>query len=171
MKMRPYQGTDLKHVVDLFVEAVHEGAREHYDPAQLSAWAPQPPDMSAWERRLMALEVVVAEEMERIVGFIAYEPNGHVDLLYVAPAFARRGIATMLYEGVEARLNDAGVSTLQVEASLVARPFFEAQGFRVREEQNASVRGSTLRRFAMAKQLAAAQQQVPRGAAALRRRP
>lgn len=142
-----------------------------YDQAQLAAWAPQPPDLAHWRQRLKPLQTLIAENNTELLGFIAYEETGHIDLLYVAPGHIRRGIATLLFSNVERGLAHAGVRELSTEASMIARPFFERQSFHVTEEQNVSVRGSTLRRYAMHKTLTAAQQAVPRGVAASRRRP
>jgi putative acetyltransferase len=89
----------------------------------------------------------------RIAGFIAYEDGDHVDLLFTAPDFVRRGVASALYEGVEATLTAKGVRELFTEASLVARPFFARHGFEVIEQETVVRRDIELVRFRMRKTL------------------
>jgi putative acetyltransferase len=147
---------DVGAIAALFTASVHELAAAHYDAAQRTAWAPQPPDLGHWRERLANLQTLVAECGSRMAGFISYAPDGHIDLLFTSPAYARQGIATLLYHRAELALCESGVRHLFTEASLVARPFFERQGFRVTQEQLVDLRGAQFRRFAMSKLLGAA---------------
>nr|WP_228024005.1 GNAT family N-acetyltransferase [Synechocystis salina] len=149
--LRPYHPSDLNNIIHIFTEAVHQLGIKHYSPAQLSAWAPSKPDRQRWHDRLESMVVVVAEQGATIVGFIGYDGAGLVDLLFVHPAFTRRGIATMLIQAVERLAFTNGVSQLQTKASMVARPFFESRGFVVIAEETVTIRGENLRRFAMDK--------------------
>ena len=153
MHIRPYQDSDLAAVAQLFTDAVHGLAGSHYDAVQREAWAPRPPDLGLWKTRLGPLQILLAQDAEGggLLGFIGYEKNGHIDLLFTSPAAARRGVASQLYGHAETALCGLGIVELFTEASLVSRPFFERQGFAVREEQRIERRGATLRRFAMTK--------------------
>ncbi|MGN2393308.1 GNAT family N-acetyltransferase, partial [Pelomicrobium sp. G1] len=95
----------------------------------------------------------VAVQSAEVAGFISYEPNGYIELLYVALSYARRGVASFLYVHAERTLFCAGVTELCTEASPVAKPVFERFGFVVTEEQEITLRGSLFRRFAMRKRL------------------
>ena len=151
MIIRSYREANLAAIADLFTASVHSLAVGHYDAVQRAAWAPQPPDLTYWRERLRSMQTLIAEEDGALAGFIAYEQNGHIDLLFTAPEYARRGVASLLYRHVESALLILGVEALFTEASLVARPFFERQGFRVEEEQHVKVRGAWFRRYAMRK--------------------
>lgn len=153
MNIRDYRDTDLSAVVTVFTESVHELGRQHYDAAQRAAWAPREPDHGEWAARLDVQHVLVADGGDELLGFIAYTDDGHIDLLYTAPGAPRRGVATALYRAAEAALLVRGVRELHTEASLVAQPFFAAQGFCVAEEQQVERRGVTFRRFAMRKRI------------------
>ena len=100
------------------------------------------------------MSILLAEQEGLLMGFLGYFEDGHMDFLYTAPAAARRGVATALHRQVEATLRAAGVTELYTEASLVARPFFEAQGYPVTEEEVLERQGVQLRRFRMRKPLA-----------------
>lgn len=153
--IRPYRESDVEALVSLFTDSVHHLTGSHYDENQRAAWAPRPPEMNCWTQRLARLKALVAEADTSIAGFISYEQNGHIDLLYTSPAYSRRGIASALYRETEAKLAHDGTSELFTEASTVARPFFEHCGFHVVEEQCVQVRGVTFRRHAMRKLLVA----------------
>lgn len=151
--LRRYCDHDLEDVATLLTASVHQVAASHYDEAQRAAWAPQPPDLERFQRRLAPLETLVAEMDSRLAGFLSYAPCGHIELLFVSPDFVRRGVASALFGQTELELAASGVKELTTEASLVARPFFERQGFSIVEEQAVERNGVFLRRFAMRKTL------------------
>lgn len=151
--IRPYQESDLEAVVRLFTDSVHQVADKYYDANQLAAWAPQSPDLTSWAARLASEETLVAEIDAKLAGFISFEFNGHMDLLYTSPVHCRRGVASALLRHAEAAIASRGVSELFTEASLAARPFFERFGFIVTEEQRVQRRGATFLRYAMRKSL------------------
>jgi putative acetyltransferase len=166
--IRPYRESDFATVVLLFTESVRHLACEHYDATQLAAWAPRPADLNSWAVRLAGLRTLLAEVNMNVAGFISYERNGHIDLLYVSPLHSRQGIAPALYRDAEAALYSEGISDFVTEASKTARPFFERHGFRVTEEQNVELCGVAFQRYVMRK--AIAQQSVPSDNSPLRAR-
>ena len=149
--IRPYAGEDLAALVAVFMTSVHELAASDYTPEQLDAWAPRSPQLAAWRQRLQSLETLVAAEGATLAGFISYSPNGHIDLLYTSPSYARRGVASLLYRSVEGTLASAGVLEAFTEASSVARPFFEHFGFTITETQNVLLGRYSFQRYAMRK--------------------
>jgi len=155
MQIRPSLDSDLAAVTELFTASVHQLASSDYDAAQCAVWAPRPPDAEVWRERLSSRQTLVAEEGGSLAGFIAFEEDGHIDLLFTAPSFARRGVASLLLQSAESRLSVAGVGGLFTEASLTARPFFERHGFTVTEEEQVQRGGVSFRRFAMHKPLRA----------------
>ncbi|MCP5450893.1 MAG: GNAT family N-acetyltransferase [Gammaproteobacteria bacterium] len=156
MRLRPYTSSDLESVAHLFTASIHGLAIGHYDATQRATWALQPPDLSEWNERLNGLHTVVAENDDNeLAGFLSYAMNGYIGLLYVSPRYPRRGVASLLYREIESALLLAGIEALFTEASLVARPFFQRQGFLIVEEQIVSRRGIAFRRYAMRKSIKA----------------
>ena len=157
MRIRLYTDADLAAVAQLFTDAVHGIAASHYDEVQRNAWAPQPPDPGIWEARLKPLKVLVAQDTENsgdaLLGFVGYEEDGHIDLMFSSPLAARRGVATQLLGRAEAALRELGVAQLFTEASLLGQPFFARHGFTVKEEQQVERRGVQFLRYAMVKAL------------------
>lgn len=151
--LRAYQPEDLSAVVALFQASVSQLTTEHYDAAQRQAWAPAVADIPAWKTRLSSLELLIAEDSHVIAGFIGFSMDGHIDLLYCAPAYARQGVASALYAAAEQRLRAAGVRELFTEASLVAQAFFASQGFSVQQAETVTRGAVTLPRMLMRKAL------------------
>jgi len=151
--IRKYRIQDLSPVVRLFTDSVHELTAGAYDETQRYAWASRTPHLDTWRERLESPETLVAEEGSDLAGFISYEKDGTIDLVFTAPNYARRGIASALYHEAEQQLKDLGVTELKTEASVVARPFFERHGFEVVDEQRVTVRGAQFLRYLMRKSL------------------
>lgn len=153
INLRPYQADDLTAVTALFSASIQHLAAAHYNAAQRLAWAPQAPDMPAWQERLTSLQVLLAQRNGQLAGFIGFSRNGHIDLLYTAPGYARQGVASALYAAAEQQLRAAGASELYTEASLVAEGFFARQGFSVQQAQTVTRGAVTLPRMLMRKTL------------------
>ena len=151
MTERKFEPGDLPQVMAVYHDAVHTLAAPFYAKEQLDSWAPPNAKMDRWKERLAPLQTIVTEHEGFVVGFASYNTAGHLDLLFVDPRFARRGVATRLCSWVENELRTGGVSRIFTEASLAARIFFERIGFRVVAEETVECRGSHLRRYAMDK--------------------
>ncbi len=151
--LRPYQETDLVPLVRLFTQSVHGLASKHYDQRQRGAWAPRTVDWAAWRARFQNFQTLVAELDQLAVGFIAYTPEGSIELLYVSPNYAHMGVATALYCQMESCLQVLGVVQITAASSEVAKGFFERQGFRAMVREEIFRNGCLLPRWKMQKVL------------------
>jgi putative acetyltransferase len=153
MVLRVYADRDLEAVVRCFGESVRAIGARSYTPQQIEAWAPDPPDLLAWAIRFRSGTILVADEDGVVAGFVRFEANGLVDLLYVHPDHERQGIGRALLEAACDRMLRHGTRRLVSEVSLAARPLFEASGFRVESEQSVERRGIRFLNFRMAREL------------------
>ena len=153
MQIRVHDGTRFAEIAALFTASVHELAATHYDFAQREAWAPRPPDLDHWRRRLADTTTLLADEIGSLHGFLSYTEDGHIDMLFTAPSAPRRGVASALHAEAERRLRGRGVTALSTEASLVAEPFFARQGYAVVERQRVERGGQWFARALMRKNL------------------
>lgn len=154
-QLRPYQSRDLPAIIALFQASVSQLTTQHYDAAQRQAWAPANAELSAWQTHLASIELIIAEDGRVMAGFIGFSLDGHIDLLYCAPSYARQGVASALYAAAEQRLQAAGARKLFTEASLVAQTFFAGQGFSVQQAQTVARGAVMLPRMLMHKTLEA----------------
>lgn len=125
------------------------GQRKGLHPRQLDAWAPAELDPAAWDRSFSRHITLVALEEGEIVGFADADPSGVLDRLFVHKDHQRQGIASALCAALEKALPASVITT---EASLTARPFFTAQGYRVVKTQQVERRGVLLENAVMRKE-------------------
>ena len=152
--LRPYQRDDAPALLALFRDTIRRVNSRDYSPAQIAAWASDDLDTGRWFGRFTGRFVPVAEENGRSVGFAELEPNGHIDRVYVSADHQRRGIGRQLLAAVVAEARRVGLARLFTEASITARPFFEAQGFVVLVPQVVRCRGVEFVNYRMERVLA-----------------
>ncbi len=151
MNVRLYKPKDTAVLARLFTETVHSVNAADYSPEQLAAWAPDPPDLEHWRRRLSERIVFVTEHASEIVGFATFEPEGRLDHLYVHRRFQRQGVASALLRCIEQEAISRGVTRIFTEASISGRPFFECVGFRFIAAQEIEHRGISFTNYRMEK--------------------
>ncbi|MBE8220136.1 MAG: GNAT family N-acetyltransferase [Alphaproteobacteria bacterium] len=123
----------------IFVAAVESAVA--YTPAQRKAWAGDGKDEArvAWDIAQKQKQFWVAEISGAVVGFIDWKidenNHGFIDMLYVHPDFHRQNIATKLIEAVLAAGQAQHILYFYVDASLMAKAVFMAQGFQIVAEQ------------------------------------
>ena len=88
-----------------------------------------------------------------LVGFAEIESNGHIDCFYCHKDYQRQGAGRLLHQAIETKAADWNLDHLFVEASITARPFFEAMGFSLIKEQAVFCRGHRFVNFEMRKRI------------------
>ena len=147
MTLRNYQPSDCRETAWLFYETVHTINARDYTQEQLDAWAPESRDLEEWNRRFLEHRSVVAVEQGQILGFGDLAPDGYLDRLFVHKDFQRQGIASAICQYLEQDF--AGAIT--THASITAKPFFLARGYRVVREQRVLCRGVWMINYVMEK--------------------
>ena len=161
--IRAYRAGDGAELAALFRSSVRSIARRDYTQSQVEAWAPDDIDAARFAERCAAKSTWIAECDNRVAGFSDLEEDGHVDMLFVHPDFQRRGVARALLVHIESLARSRGLGRLYTQASITARPAFEAQGFRVITAQTVERRGESFTNYRMEKRLDAlnASQRAP----------
>ncbi|HEY4804349.1 MAG TPA: GNAT family N-acetyltransferase [Paraburkholderia sp.] len=149
-------GRDAPALAALFRASVTALAASHYDAAQRAAWAAAADDLADFDVRLARGVTLVAQSGGAAVAFGQLFPLDHVEMLYVAPAWSRRGIATAMLARFEALARAARSSVLTVDASALSRPVFERAGFSLISSELVLCDGVSLPRFHLCKPLHAA---------------
>ena len=148
MNIRPYRSSDCPALAELFYETVHTVNAAHYTPDQLDAWADGKVDLEAWDSSFREHYTLVAEEEGKILGFGDIAADGYLDRLYVHRLHQRQGIAAALCD----RLEQTVKGSIVTHASITARPFCEARGYRVVKQQQVERHGVLLTNFVTEKQ-------------------
>lgn len=105
--------------------------------------------MPTWAAKRAELNTSVAILDGAVAGFTDVDQSGYIHMLFVDPLHGRTGIATALLERVFEQAKSSGAHCLTTNASITARPFFQAQGFVVVEELHVVLRGVVLQNYLM----------------------
>ena len=95
--------------------------------------------------------MVGVDERDRPIAYGDLEDDGHLDFLYCAPEAAGKGNGSQIYDALERRAREKSLRKIYVEASEVARPFFERNGFTLVSRNSLSIRGVAIHNFKMEK--------------------
>ena len=153
LSVRPYQSSDAAALSTLYEEAVRTLGVRDYSAIQIEAWASRTPSPDDLDRRMQDGRTRLVATVGDIAGFIDVEADGHIDLLYIAPAAAGQGVARTLLETAEALAPLSGAVRLYAEASETARPAFERLGFSVIARRDFEVAGVPIHNWAVEKSL------------------
>lgn len=151
--LRPFRPDDAPLLLDLFRDTVRRINRRDYSPDQIAAWASDDIDSTAWAARFAGRLVWIAQIDARIAGFADLEPNGHLDRFFVSADHQRQGIGSALLVALLDTARQRGMARIHVDASITARPFFEAHGFVVTAPQRVTLRGVEFLNFRMERSL------------------
>ena len=98
--LRPYLPADAPRCAAIFRASIEEIASEDYSEAQCEAWAERADDAAAFGEGLAGILTLIAIEDGEIAGFASLKDDSHVEMLFVDPAYARRGVATVLLDAL-----------------------------------------------------------------------
>ncbi|EAT12503.1 GNAT family N-acetyltransferase [Bermanella marisrubri] len=129
--IQPYTEDSSREIAELFYVAVHSINPEAYSDQQKHAWAPKPIDYKFWQQRLNIKRPYLAFIDHQLSGFIELESDGHIDCLYTHPRFQGQGVASLLFDHIFSIAKASNMARLYVEASMLAKPFFEKRGFQL----------------------------------------
>jgi putative acetyltransferase len=139
LSIRPWDPSDGPALSALYEASVRALGARDYAPAQIEAWASLTPPAEALAGRMSDGRTRLVAVIDDIAGFIDVETDGHIDLLYVAPAATGIGVARALLE--------------TAEVSETARPVFERLGFSVLARREFEVAGVPIHNWAVEKAL------------------
>ena len=154
VSLRPYLAADAERCAAIFRSSVEELASEDYSAEQCAAWAALADDSAAFAKRLAGALTLMALVDGEPAGFASLEGAETIDMLYVGPDFARRGVATALLDALVRLAAARGAKAVTGEVSDTARPLFERQGFQAQRRYLVQLDDECLANTSMTKRLA-----------------
>jgi putative acetyltransferase len=159
--LRPFLPSDAARCIEIFRASIEELASEDYDEDQREAWSARADDAEAFAGRLSETLTLIASLDGTSVGFASLKGLAVLDMLYVDPAFARRGVGSALIDALVRIAEARGAEKLSADVSDSARPLFERNGFVAQRRNLAGIGdqwlGNTTMTRAFAKSVAAAE--------------
>jgi len=126
---------DLQEILILFSGTIETVCANDYNNEQIVAWISSVNNTGRWHRLIEDQYFIVAVLNQKIVGFASLAHGDYIDVLYVHKDFQRQGIAQQLYNALETEATTHKNTILTADVSKTAKPFFEANGFKVIAEQ------------------------------------
>jgi len=151
IKIRKFQAADTDALRTLFVDTVHQVNSRDYNANQIAAWAPQSYDSAVWLARLSAINPVIAEIDDVIVGYADIQADGYIDHFFCHAQYQRQGVGKALMQKLLETAHQQGNARLYAHVSITAKPFFSAFGFIEVKAQQVEIRGQLLTNFVMEK--------------------
>ena len=151
--MRPFLPEDTPMLAAIFSAAIEELTGDDYSAAQQEAWASAADDEEQFGNRLAGELTLIATLQNSPVGFASLKGADHIDMLYVHPAAAGQGVASMLCDALEKLAGSRGAKSLTVDASDNAEEFFKKRGYIARQRNTVTINGEWLANTTMQKML------------------
>lgn len=153
LSIRSYLPADLDATIKIFRHAVLHGTGNDYSAFQRRTWASVADNREQWAAKRLGKPTCIAWIDDFPAGFTDLEADGHIDMLFVHARYHRRGIARALLEHVENEALKQSLPRLYTDASITARPCYEACGFKMVMEQTVTLRGVEFLNYRMEKPL------------------
>jgi putative acetyltransferase len=127
--LRPYLLADAARCAAIFRASIETLTEDDYSDDQRRAWAAGAEDVGVFGDRLGRALTLIATVSGESVGFGALKGADTIEMLYVDPTFARRGIGALLIDALTRLAAGRGAKQLISDVSDTARTSFEKQGF------------------------------------------
>ena len=157
--LRPFLPEDVPVLAAIFTASIEELTGEDYSEAQQQAWMASAEDEEFGKGLASDLTLIATLEGSP-VGFASLQGKDHIRMLYVHPAVAGQGLATMLVDALEKLAGARGAKRLRADVSDTAQDFFRKRGFAPYRRNTVQRGGEWLSNTTMEKTLA------PKGVAA-----
>jgi putative acetyltransferase len=159
--LRPFLLTDTPLLAEIFRASIAELTSDDYTEAQQAAWMASAGDEAAFGERLTGELTLVATIEGAAVGFAALTGGNVIDMLYVHPAVAGRGIGAQLCDAIERLAAARGAVKLTADASDTALGFFTRRGFVPQRRNSVSRNQEWLANTTVEKTLSAGRRSMP----------
>jgi putative acetyltransferase len=121
--LRPYRAEDEDAAIELWRLTWQQAYPSIDFTARVPWWRER------WRNELVAnAQIIVAEEADRLIGFVTIDGNGYLDQLVVSPDHWGSAIAAALVDEAK-RLSPDGVTLLVNKDNARAIRFYERNGF------------------------------------------
>ena len=160
--LRPMLPDDGPELAALFAASIDELTGSDYSAEQQAAWMASAEDEATFTARLQGCLTIVALSDGAIAGFASLKDKDVVEMLYVRPDMAGRGVGTVLCDALERLAQGRGASAVTTAASDTAQPFFAKRGFEALHRETVVLGDEWLGRTLMRKTLGPSAQDATR---------
>lgn len=154
LAVRAYEPSDAAATHALCLSAITTTAARDYTSVQIAAWVRALPlDLAEWDAAMQGRGSFVVTCDDQVIGFSDVSATGYIDMLFVDPGHASRGVGSALLLEAESRARSQGATSLTIDASITARALCEHRGLTLVREQHPVRAGVTLTNYRMQREL------------------
>ncbi len=154
--LRPFLPDDVPVLAAIFTASIEELTGDDYSEQQQQAWM-EAAESEEFGKRLASDLTLIATLEGSPVGFASLRGTDHIRMLYVHPAVAGQGVASMLVDALEKLAGGRGAKSLTVDASDTAQGFFAKRGYTAQQRNSVPINDEWLANTTMKKTLGAPQ--------------
>src|SRR5260370_10668620 len=144
LALRPFWQADAPLLGEIFRASIAALSGDDYSQAQQEAWAAMADDEGAFAARLANALTLLGTIEGSPVGFASLAGAERIDMLYVHPAAAGRGIGSMLIDALEKLAASRGAARLTADVSDSAQDFFRRRRFLAPQRNTIELGGERL---------------------------
>jgi putative acetyltransferase len=148
--LRPFLPADVPILAAIFAASIEELTGDDYSEAQQQAWM-EAAESEEFGKHLASDLTLIATLEGSPVGFASLRGKDHIRMLYVHPAVAGQGLATMLVDALERLASARGAEKLTVDASDTAQGFFAKRGYVAMQRNSITINDEWLANTTMQK--------------------
>lgn len=115
----------------LFEASIRHTCTQDYSPEEIEAWLLSIKNTQRWEELIQYQIVWLAKVEADLAGFCSLKDGHYLDFLYVSPNHQGLGIAKQLVTTAIEESRNQGKTKISSDISITAKPFMEAQGWKV----------------------------------------
>lgn len=145
--------SDIPELKDIFVKTIKGTCTDDYSAREIDVWTSSTKKAGRWHELVTDQHTVIIEVDGEAAGFGSVKLIDYVDFMYVLPAYQGHGIAKALLHHLTEWAVEMGAAELYTHASITARGFFTAHGFKVMYRNEVKKDGVILINYAMEKDL------------------
>ena len=143
--------SDLEEMQKMFVETITTICKNDYSQDQIKVWTSGVDNKQRWDDIITKQLVLIAQHLDKVVGYITLDNRNYIDLLYVHKDYQRQGIAQQLLDEIEAEAKRLKQSVLTSDVSKTAKPFFKKNGFKTITLQTKIIKDVEITNYKMSK--------------------
>jgi len=151
--LRPMLPADAPLLAAIFRAAIVGLTGEDYSLAQQDAWIASADDEAAFAARRAKELTLVATLNRAPVGFASLKDDAHIEMLFVHPGAARKGVAKALIDALETLAAARGITHITADVSDTARDFFAHRGYTAVRRNTFEINGEWIANTSMEKTL------------------
>ncbi len=153
IKLNRVSESNIDNCLELIRETVHTINVGEYSQSQREIWSNHHIDQLAWWSTISQHIAYFTTINNKVVGYGEMTYSGELRQLYVHKNYQANHIATKIIERLESDAKNLGITHINTELNITAKPFFEKLGYQQCKQYQVTLCGIKLTNISMKKSI------------------